>query len=485
MTSSLSWLNRRRDAFVEARASFRSCPNSGEFGCSSNQVRRTTRIALVFVYVIVVVFGVNGACAIASAEGSAVGLEKEATTWVAVSLRELRTALPSEKAYHFMEATRVYGFTVAGEDEEQDCILITKREPKCPLLRLDEFAVAYRNVKQSDQRPACTINPRPEMLAKLLPISTRIAQARNLRTVESLLREFEQIARSDQDVVVFGVDAETHFANVMVDADYHLKSVSNGSDEIKGVTSLTDIVLAKVKKQITQKGAVAMPLKSYNRFWFNPGAVRYRENEDTFILTKCPVTLRTEEEAVTVQGERTGLGKADPCAKEFADAFTKNYRRIAESDERYRELDNLYRFVALADVILSEGTRRGATEVVERLLGDVRISKQRHKATLPGKYAVRKLDGSVDMRQYHIRLPSCGGVSIDIRVDARGKEPDPKGTLLLIANSIRRNRPSPRSVSWEFRSKSLFRMVETVAGTAEEQDIGKVSLRRDRVQSKY
>jgi len=403
------------------------------------------------------------ACAASSAQGTRPVEEKEDVTWLAVSLRQLRANIESENADRFMGATRIYGFTIDEEDGETDCILITKKEPGRPPLQLDDFKVAYDNVRSSPQRPACTINPRRETLLKLADLSSRILGARSLQEAERHLPEYERIARSPQDVIVFAVNADTHFAKVMVDADYHLKSASNGSEKIDALTSLTDIILKKAKEQISRSGSVTMPLKSYNRFWFNPGEVRYRENADTFVLTKCPVTLRTEEEAVTPEGNLRGAGKPDPCAKEFADKFTGKYKKIAEAKPLYRELENLYRLVAVADLMINQTKQNAVTDVVDALVSAVSVPSVRRDRTLPGRYAVGKLDGSLVGGRYYVRMPSCGGVSMDVRVDPRKREPDTEGKLHLIRNSIRRNRPSPITVAWEFQSRSLLRMTDGVA----------------------
>jgi hypothetical protein len=392
---------------------------------------------------------------IAFGQSPAGAAKANSTTWMAVSLRELKSNLSSSKATSFMGTTRVYGFIYSEDEGGPDCILITTCEPNRALLRLDDFKVAYENVKSSDLRPACTIDPRPDVLRNLVRVAGNITQADDLAAMEQRLKEFEKIACSDQDVRVFGIPTGTNFANVMLHADYDLKAISNGSEKVEGLASLTRIILDKAESEIAQTGSFSSPLGVFgSRFWFNPGEAAYRRNADAVLLTKCRVVLKTEEEAITPQGNLSGLAKADPAAEKFARDFTDQYSKIAKVKPKYRELENLYRFVALAELMLNADVARGQLrQVVEGLLDQVPVPKYQHKATLPGRYAVGKLDGSIPtaggILKYHLRLPTCGGVSIDIRAETMKKEPDDAGRLELIASTILAIRPSKRAVCWE------------------------------------
>ena len=77
-------------------------------------------------------------------------------------------------------------------------------------------------------------------------------------------------------------------------------------------------------------------------------------DEKLFLLTTCQVTLLTEQEAVNQEGKRFAAGKGNPLAKEFADQFTAQFADAAKVKPVYRELENLYRAVA----IVCRGRRR-------------------------------------------------------------------------------------------------------------------------------
>lgn len=380
-------------------------------------------------------------------------------TLTAISLRELRTKLNEPQATQFFGATRVYGFVLASDELGNDCVLITDQEPGRPVLRLDDFKVAYRNVDAGGSRPACTIDPRPDVLQRLSSISEGIGTVGSMAEMQRLIREYEQIARSEQDVHVFSVDVQTHFAQVMVEADYYLKSVCNGDAQVAGVTSLTQLVLADARKELTRHGGrLQMPLKQMNRFWFNAGKVTYRTSGDRFMLGSCPVVLLTEEEAMTAGGGRVGYGKPSPHAKAFVDGFTARYAQAAKAKPVYRELENAYRFVALAELLLGQEARGRASPVVEALVQDVRVPQVAHRPTRPGQFAVGKLDMSFKVpngrREVRLRLPSCGGVVVGVHFHEMERRPDPAGAVDRIATAALTSRPSPRAVWWRFRTAS-------------------------------
>jgi hypothetical protein len=379
-------------------------------------------------------------------------------TLTAISLRELRAKLNEPQATQFFGATRVYGFLLASDELGNDCVLITDQEPGRPVLRLDDFKVAYRNVDAGGSRPACTIDPRPDVLQRLSSISEGIGTVRSMAEMQRLIREYEQIARAEQDVHVFSVDVQTHFAQVMVEADYYLKSVCNGDAQVAGVTSLTQFVLADARKELSKHGRLQMPLKQMNRFWFNAGKVTYRTSGDRFMLGSCPVVLLTEEEAMTAGGGRVGFGRPSPHAKAFADGFTARYAQAAKTKPVYRELENAYRFVALAELLLGQEARGRAGPVVESLLQEVRIPQVAHRPTRPGQFAVGRLDMSFKVpngrREVHLRLPSCGGVVVGVHFHEMERRPDPAGVVDRIATAALSTRPSPRAAWWKFRSAS-------------------------------
>jgi hypothetical protein len=369
---------------------------------------------------------------------------------IAISLRELKADMTSKDARQLFAATRLHGFLFAEDRLGKDCILVCVQESGRPALRLHDLAVAYSNVLAGDARPACTIDPRADVLRRLHEVGQRIMSSAHAPSdVERQLQEYQKLAESPQDVKVFNVDPDTRFANTMVDADYHVKSICNGTETVRGITGITDIVLREARAELSRTGTMR-PIQLYNRFWFNPGDVAYRTDGRLFLLTSCEVVLLTEQEAVSQAGKRAGMSKVNPFAKEFAERFTDSFSDVCQSKPIYRELENLYRAVAVADLMLAEASRFGALGVLADSLGKAEIGRERLTRTRPGKYAVKKLEERVRRGVVSLWLPSCGGVSMDIRMDQAKKESDFTGELRILAGQIVARRPQSDAITWRF-----------------------------------
>lgn len=385
----------------------------------------------------------------AMAQGKKAAPAPKSEEGIAISLRELKTRLDSAETKRLFGTTRLLGFLLTEDRLGKDCILVCAQEPNRPALRLDDLAVAFRNVTAGEARPACTIDPRAEVLKQLAALAPSLTASRDPAGVEKTLREWQKVAASPQDVRVFHIDPATSFARTMVDADYDLKSICNGTAAVPGVTSFSDLALRQAKDEISRTGKLGT-LDFFNRFWFNPGAVAYRTDGNLFLLTACKVVLLTEQEAVSPEGKRKGTSQASPLARQFADQFTARFDDVARAKPVYRELENLYRSVAVAGLMAAEARRAGALRVLNDSLGQVAVSKEKPAKTVAGKSAVKKLEGQVPGGTYVLWLPSCGGVSVDIQVGTMKKETAPAGQPAKQAQDILKARPEPRALTWRF-----------------------------------
>ena len=363
---------------------------------------------------------------------------------IAISLRELASDIDSPEARSLYGITRIEGFLATSDSRGGDVILVGRKEPRRPALRLDDLMVAYRNIVASRQRPACTIDPSPECIRGLTEVSEKLAKAAGPGETDELLKQWEALCALPQKVGVFGVSANTHFAKVMVDADYYLKSVTNGTEKLKGITSVADILAKALKAEIAANDAAPAPTDFCNRYWFNPGQIRYARRDGMVRLTTCEVVLLTEEEAATPEGELSGLGRPNPYAKEFAGEFTAQFGDITSHKPLYRELESLYRFVALATLLGDKGLGPGGTKVLDDLLRLADLHTAGCPETLPGKYGLKRVAGTRWI------LPSCGGVSMAMSVGSGNIQTFWTGDLMRLENWMLHHRPSATDVSWSF-----------------------------------
>jgi hypothetical protein len=358
--------------------------------------------------------------------------------------------------------TRVVGYLV--DEKTHDLIVFGEADPEAPPLHTEDFVVALRNTRLkpaaargrrlSYLAPGCSIDPNPQVIRQLNEVGQTIAGSDSAAQMEDAMAEWETACEQPQKVRVMGVPADTHFARVMVEADYYLKRLADGSEALSlpGFTSLTDLEVARSRKEISDGRANHTSSCSFNRFWFHPGPNRYSADGDVAMIVECPVVLLTEEQHLTRTGV-AGTGRPDPLAGQFARSFSAHYREIAAARPMYRELEDLFRFVALGGVMKYRQVRVNLDYFLDRFP----VSQEEAPETLPGisnvKHVAWRSGGGAGRqaeRSYQLWVPSCGGVSMDIKVSGTSFT-KPKGNRLQqVKKAALAARPSPKAVSWEF-----------------------------------
>lgn len=359
---------------------------------------------------------------------------------------------------------RIVGYVV--DVPNHDIILLGQVDDTLPSLYLENFVIAVRNawLKYATRKgntiyysnPGCSIDPSPRVREQLDVTKRDIFRSSSVDQIEKRIQRWHEVCRSPQQVRVLGIPFNTRFAWVMVKADYDMKNLVDGSDSlnIPGFISLTDMSLEIAKSDIIQGKPVSIPLSSMNRFWFYPGKNGYREDERVVTIDQCPVVLLSEEEYLTKKGGITGTGRPDPLANRFCEIFTSKYAEVAKQRPLYIELENLFRFVALAKIINFKSAHNEAGLDMTYLLEHFPVPQTSVSQHLPGRSNVKDFRHEQDIpggrRTAMLWLPSCGGVGINISVSQSNFVKDTTGSLLAVKATVLKARPSPEALSWDF-----------------------------------
>ncbi len=411
-----------------------------------------------------------------------------AATGRAISLNALATACQSGQGTSVSKLcgiTEVRGFLE--DNASRDVIVIGKVDPSLPALQLDDFAVALRNVwavyaKTRGQvryysAPGCSIDPDPAVIQELRNIGDRMRTGGPGNRMEDIEADWSRAGRSPQNVRVMGVPFDSRFAKVMLDADYYMKRLVNGTVQldIPGFVSLSDLKADETREELKSGGKFTDPGQSLNRFWFSPGETTYDEDGGVMSLRSCRVKLLTEAEFLTTQGQIAGMGRPDELAGRFAQSFGAYYDKIAHKRPIYRELQGLFRFVALARMMKDNGAqckgltyllkshRVAVSPVSRQVLGLTNVNRVTEERETP--------DGKASLV---IVMQSCGGVSMDVRpkkitqprrpaspkIATTGKRPStvavskpapaPARRQAALKKTVLNARKSPKSVAWDF-----------------------------------
>ncbi|MBP6875246.1 MAG: DUF1598 domain-containing protein [Candidatus Eisenbacteria bacterium] len=330
-----------------------------------------------------------------------------------------------EEIYTLAGLTRLDGYVLDDRMTPNDIVLIGEAGPGSPLL-IDHLAAALQNVwlvhaEQMDDTiyysdPGCSIDPVAEVLARLQEIQESLDQA----DPETAIQEWCAICEREQLVSVMGVPPDCHFAGIMVQADYDMKRIVDGSDTlgIPGFESLSDMEIRELEAAVARGDRPSGSISGLNRFWFCSGQGAYRADEAGAFIERCPVILLTEAEKILRSGAVKQTGLSDPRAKNFSDLFSEFYSAIAEKRPVYRELENLFRCVAVAR-LLQEQHRDAAEALLGPLIHDFGLQSFAVPTSLPGRWSVWRNQhiqtGADGDRVLRLWMPSCGGVIVDVR----------------------------------------------------------------------
>lgn len=198
-----------------------------------------------------------------------------------------------------------------------------------PVLMLDDLIVAFRTVEAARQgRLSCSIDPTAE-------------GRRNMQAYLDQQRVFspqviEGIAQSlgPQQITITGVAPETHFARILVAADFHMKqlAMNHVPSPVPGLSSYLHMVRGNVGNNNM------MP-----RWWLACDYDPLLRSEDGLLwqIRGQGVKCLTEEDFIAEDGSVESTGRTSGPAQRWADAFTENFEELAEHNPAFAHLRNL------------------------------------------------------------------------------------------------------------------------------------------------
>ncbi len=344
------------------------------------------------------------------------------------------------------------GFVV--DEENRDIILVGRRTPKWQSLHLDDLVVNVRNVWNREAFPYCSLDPRPEDVRKLDQIDSRADGGNRDEPIE---RSFDRMKKAwgAQEVVVGGIPRNSHHAHVMINADYHMKKLSQGLVHLDGIRSCLDIAADRVKNHINTRGTIPPLGMSMSRFWFHigEGEPLYYESNGIVWLDKCSVVVLTERQRSTADGSLYDTGGDDPIARTFARELSHRFHEAAYRVPEYAVLQNLFRLNALLRAMHMRNAAKQAKIDLSAWLNDYHYTNEHPMpSSLPGVANYRKLQGVYTKSgmpyEYIILHMTCGGVSMEMELDEQHFQDSGKEQLKQFRDVVLDSRPNSSALSW-------------------------------------
>lgn len=384
----------------------------------------------------------------------------------AVSLKQLEIDLKrcgddcSSAAKQLYGLGRVDGYVL--DSDRGDIVLFGPEiQPGGPAQYTDLLVIALRaaahryDQMQGNTRistpPGLTLNPRPPTLAALY----RAAAG----PPAGFVPRFCQACRNVQDLIVYGMPFNAPPAAIMAFGDLALKKMSSSALQVPVAGFLS---LAERRRQAVEQAlhdGSPIPGASFNRFWYSPGMVAYREQSSggAVALEHADVVIRQQPRVAAVNGRSADGGPPDPIAARWACDLSRLYPQIAAQvpESGFGGIARLLRVFAIAQLIIEHDAASKSGLDLGYFLDRHPVASLPLKREWPGLAHVER----VEYRQQSgsrisiavVEMPSCGGVEFRLdKSNLKGVD-DRDGAARSLTERIIVSRPFAAAPTWLMR----------------------------------
>jgi hypothetical protein len=212
-----------------------------------------------------------------------------------------------------------------------------------PVMLFDDLLVALRTARAAaDGGITCSIDPTKDGLARMQQELPALTKSGDPQTVASGIES----ALGMQQISVTGVPETSHFARVLVAADYRMKRIAMNFDPspVRGLPSYLTMVKPGARTVLSP------------RFWLEPKYEALLRDGDglAYELRNSSVKAMTEEDFVAASGNVEHSGKAGPAAQRWADMMTEKYAQLAVVDPIFGQLQNCMELAVVGALVVKE-----------------------------------------------------------------------------------------------------------------------------------
>ncbi len=337
-----------------------------------------------------------------------------------------------------------------------DVVLVGLRWTNRPPLFLDDLVVNIRNVWQSNSSPFCSLDPQKKDVIRWKAVWQEAFSRTNATAQQTV--DFLRTNMGAQMVVVGGIGPNSHHAHVMIDADYHMKKVSQGHVQLPGVSSFLSCSVAR-DLLLEARGHTNQTAESKSRFWFQvrEGDLRYAVDKGITWISRCRMVVSTEKQATKSDGELYDVEEDDPDAIKFAAGLSQALPKLGSLVPDYGSLEALFRLRALLLSIRSQAAPTAEQLGLPDFLPEYRfLHESAMPPSLPGlvNYHERRWTNEVVKGRFihqtvHRSMSTVsGGVSMRMPLNDTVFSKVPNGVLQSLTNRVLNAKPSPNVLTW-------------------------------------
>jgi hypothetical protein len=232
-----------------------------------------------------------------------------------------------------------------------------------PVLLLDDLVVALQAAFSPEhQGMQCSIEPTAEgyqQVNQLLGEFARRNPGADPRQLDVALRE----AFGPQQVKLAGIPQDSHFARVMVAADYQMKRYA---------MDLEPAPIDSLPSYLDMASGPEGVSGSNPRWWMacNYDALQRSENRLAWQISGQGVKTLTETDLIDAAGNVQRTGKSEPTARRWAETMTKQFDALSERAAIFGELRNAMDLALVAALIHDERLADIAGCNLQPIVGD-------------------------------------------------------------------------------------------------------------------
>jgi hypothetical protein len=307
------------------------------------------------------------------------------------------------------------------------------------VLELQDLIVALRAYGPSgkaEHELAVSIDPTAEGLKKMqdfLRTLGRITPNDDKRIALGLRDSLGQ-----QVVTVRGVSPKTHFAQVLVEADYRMKLIGIGLERPP----------AKIQAYVDKAKPADVSRNAMQRWYFTPNYECVRTSEDRLAAQFVGegVQLIGANELVNADGARVNNNAVDLASKTFTTSFTQNYPLLAKQVPVYAQMRNLIDMAIAAAFIQQQDFYAKADWKLSVFGDEAKYPVETFETPKTVESAV-----NVIWKGATLMTPIGGGVKINPRqaIDTSHIQVDTKGEVNDQRNRIQLDKLSPTQWWWD------------------------------------
>lgn len=275
-----------------------------------------------------------------------------------------------------------------------------------PTLQLDDLVTVLRTFAKGQSDFGCSINTREEGIRSLKEFVGK-SQAKGDMSPAAVKPWVKQIQSKlgRQDIVVWGVPADSRVARVIVEADYRMKLIGiNKLDAGKEIPGYFDLLSVAEQKNKSAIDAL--------RWWLTLqcDAIVHSTDKNVFEIQGSSVLCLSENQFLTAEGKHLPTGQSEPTNRQFAQNFTNNYAKLAKADPVFADAQNIFS-MALCSALIQDENLRGKTGWNMGVFAP-------NGAYAPASYPVpTEVDSVVNHRVYRgkdIVVQAAGGVRCNV-----------------------------------------------------------------------